>query len=50
MAGNIGVELNLSVGKTNPISPNFIPPTYNTCIVDTFTECTLTSPILNLTS
>ena len=32
MAGNIGMELNLAVGKINGVSPNFIPPTFNTCI------------------
>ena len=32
MAGNIGVELNLAVGKINHVSLNFIPPTFNTCI------------------
>ena len=35
MAGIIGVELNLVVGKvTVAMLPNFIPPTFNTCIVD----------------
>ena len=32
MARNIGVELNLAVDKINSISPNFIPPTFNTSI------------------
>ena len=27
MAGNIGVKLNLAVGKINGMLPNFIPPT-----------------------
>ena len=29
MAGNIGVELYLAVGKMKPGSPNFNPPTLN---------------------
>ena len=29
---NIGVELNLAVDKINHVSPNYIPPTFNTCI------------------
>ena len=32
MARNLGMELNLVVCKINDLSPNFIPPTYNTCI------------------
>ena len=31
MAGNIGVEQNLAVGKINGTPPNFIPPTFNLC-------------------
>ena len=30
--GNIGMELNLVIGKINHMSQNFIPPTFNTCI------------------
>ena len=29
MAGNIGVELYLAIGKMKPVSPNFNPPTLN---------------------
>ena len=29
---NVGVELNLAVGKINFVLPNFIPLTFNTCI------------------
>ena len=32
MAANIGVELNLVFGNISRVSPNFIPPTFNTCI------------------
>ena len=32
VARNIGVELNLAVGEINCVSPNFIPPTFNTCL------------------
>ena len=32
MARNIGVEQNLAVGEINHVSPNFILPTFNTCI------------------
>ena len=32
MAGSIGMELNLAVGKINCMSPNFVLPTFNTCI------------------
>ena len=28
MAENIGMELNLAVGKINHVLPNFIPPTF----------------------
>ena len=41
MATNIGVELNLAVGKINHVSTNFISPTFNTCIknsIETVTE------------
>ena len=31
MAGKIGMELNLVVGKIDFVSPNFTPPTFNTC-------------------
>ena len=32
MDGNINAELNLVVGKINHVLPNFIPPTFNTCM------------------
>ena len=32
MAANIGVKLNLVFGKISCVSPNFIPPTFNTYI------------------
>ena len=32
MAGNIGVALNLVVGKINHVLPNFIQPTCATCM------------------
>ena len=32
MARSIGMELNLAVGKINCVPPNFISPTFNTCI------------------
>ena len=32
MAGSIGMELNLAVGKINCVSPNLVLPTFNTCI------------------
>ena len=41
MAENIGMELNLAVGKINPGLPSFIPPTFYTansgCLI-TFIE------------
>ena len=52
MAGNIGIELNLVVGEINHALPNFIPPTFNTCIkkiLNTYTSnikvCYLNSTI-----
>ena len=52
MAGNIGVELNLAVGKINCVSPNHIPPTFNmcTCIkncIEAVTELLHHASILN---
>ena len=32
MVGNIGVELNLVVGKINRVSPDFVSSTFNTSI------------------
>ena len=31
MTGNIGVELNLAVGRINRVLPDFILPTFITC-------------------
>ena len=32
IAGNNDVELNLAIGDINSMLPNFILPTFNTCI------------------
>ena len=32
MPGNTDMEIYLAVGKINRTSPNFIPPTFDTCI------------------
>ena len=34
MVRSIGMELNLTVVAINNVSPYFIPPTFNTCIIN----------------
>ena len=54
MARNIVIELNLAVGKINCVSPNFIPPTFNTCnkssIIVTLPNLILNQTIFNNTA
>ena len=47
MAGNIGVGLNLVVDKINCVSPNFISPIFDGCIVQARNQ-TLLEGVLNL--
>ena len=47
MVGSIGVELNLAVGKSNCVLPNFILPTFTTCHL---TELYVKMPIFNNTA
>ena len=42
MVRNIDVELNLTVVTINHVSPNFIPPTFNTCIINSTEVVTVT--------
>ena len=39
---NIGMQLNLTVVRINHVSPNLIPPTLNTCIINSIEVVTLT--------
>ena len=42
MVRNIGVELNLTVVRINHMFPDFIPPTFNTCIINSIEVVTVT--------
>ena len=42
MVRNIGMELNLTVVTINHVSPYFIPPTFNTCIINSIDVVTVT--------
>ena len=42
MVRNIGMKLNLTVVTINHVSPNFIPPTFNTCIINFIEVVTVT--------
>ena len=42
MVRNIGMEINLTVVRINRVSPNFIPPTFNTCIINSIDVVTVT--------
>ena len=42
MVRNIGMELNLTVVTINHVSSYFIPPTFNTCIINSIEVVTVT--------